>query len=368
MTSKFIKALPALLGIAAALPVSAAQVELYGIIDMGLRMRMHDKIDGVKQAGTSVGMQTGQFYPNMFALKGSERLDSGLTVSFSLENRFNSDTGTFAESGRFFDNQALLMISGEKWTAAAGRMEGISSTMGEFDMAAPMDPFEGGWEEAGGYNVFANIGLSANNALALRVKPAEGLTVTGAYSLSQRDSEASRYGDNPHYMALGTLYQAGALMLSATYESVSKDKLEAGERTDHVFKVSANYDFGPARVFGAYQRTRAHKWFGQYVSADSYMLGLTAPVAGGLLRTSVQMLDGGRTQVGGRTFSPQRLVAAVGYTYELSKRTILWSTVSASRGRKSLHRNSSGSYAMADSDSRQEANRRMLSVGVTHMF
>ncbi len=367
MTTNFIKALPALLGVLAAFPASSAQVELYGIIDTGMRVRMNDKIDG-KDAGSSVSMLTGQFYPNMFALKGSERLDSGLTVSFSLENRFNSDSGTYCEEGRFFDNQALLMLSGENWTAAAGRMEGLSSTMGEFDMAAPMDPFEGGWEEAGGYNVFANIGLAANNAVALRVQPADGLTVTGAYSLSLRDSEASRYGDNPHYAALGALYQAGGLMLGATYESVSKDKTAGGERTDHVFKVSANYDFGPARVFAAYQHTENHLWFGQYADSDSYMLGLTAPLAGGLLRTSVQMLDGGKTQVDGKTYEPQRLVAAIGYTYELSKRTTLWTAASLSRGKKSLHRNSSDSYAMADADSRQEANRKMLSLGVTHMF
>ena len=104
---------------------SAANVELYGSIDNGLRVTAARGIDGASSQ-TTVGMESGQWFPNLIGLKGSESLGNGYSVAFSLENRFNSDSGTFLEEGRLFDNQALLMVNTEKWTVAAGRMEGLS--------------------------------------------------------------------------------------------------------------------------------------------------------------------------------------------------------------------------------------------------
>jgi predicted porin len=92
---------------------SAANVELYGSIDNGLRVTAARGIDGASSQ-TTVGMESGQWFPNLIGLKGSESLGNGYSVAFSLENRFNSDSGTFLEEGRLFDNQALLMVNTEK--------------------------------------------------------------------------------------------------------------------------------------------------------------------------------------------------------------------------------------------------------------
>ena len=82
---------------------SAANVELYGSIDNGLRVTAARGIDGASSQ-TTVGMESGQWFPNLIGLKGSESLGNGYSVAFSLENRFNSDSGTFLEEGRLFDN------------------------------------------------------------------------------------------------------------------------------------------------------------------------------------------------------------------------------------------------------------------------
>ena len=89
---------------------SAANVELYGSIDNGLRVTAARGIDGASSQ-TTVGMESGQWFPNLIGLKGSESLGNGYSVAFSLENRFNSDSGTFLEEGRLFDNPALLMVN-----------------------------------------------------------------------------------------------------------------------------------------------------------------------------------------------------------------------------------------------------------------
>ena len=70
---------------------SAANVELYGSIDNGLRVTAARGIDGASSQ-TTVGMESGQWFPNLIGLKGSESLGNGYSVAFSLENRFNSDS------------------------------------------------------------------------------------------------------------------------------------------------------------------------------------------------------------------------------------------------------------------------------------
>lgn len=344
---------------------SAANVELYGSIDNGLRVTAARGIDGVSSQ-TTIGMESGQWFPNLIGLKGSESLGNGYSVGFSLENRFNSDSGMFPDSGRLFDNQALLMMNGEKWTVAAGRMEGLSSTMGEFDLMCPMEPFEGGWAEAGGGNVFADIGLAANNAIAVRARPIAGLTVNNAYSLGV-ESEKPGFSANRHYAALGSSYQNDRLWAGFTYEVLTKG--DTASRNDHVFKAGVNYDFGPVRAFVAYSYTKNHTWWGVNSDSNFYMLGLTATAAGGLIRTSVQFFDGKSVkQADGTDFNADRAVTSIGYTYPVSKSTTLWGVYSYSHGGKSLSRNAKSSYSMAGSAERAEANRSLVSLGATHFF
>lgn len=355
------------LAILACSGAQATDVSIYGSLDTGLRGTFSEDIDGVKTP-SRFAMETGQFFPNMIGLKGSESLGNGLEIGFILESRFNSDDGTMVESGRLFDNQSLITLKGDRWDAAIGRMEGLSSTMGIFDMGCPMDPFEGGWAEAGGDGIFANIGLPVNNALALRFNPIQNLSVTGAYSLAV-DTEQTSYGDNSHYGALGIAYQTERLWTGLTYEVVTPGKNEANiKQNDRVIKFAGSYDFGPMKLFATYSRTSGHEWYGYRVDSDSYRFGATIPAGNGLIRTSVQYLDGGSTRIDNQIYSPKRIVAALGYTYNLSKRTMLWSTYSYSVGKDSLDKDSQNNQLMASTDDRASANRQQLSIGMTHFF
>ena len=62
---------------------SAANVELYGSIDNGLRVTAARGIDGASSQ-TTVGMESGQWFPNLIGLKGSESLGNGYSVAFRL--------------------------------------------------------------------------------------------------------------------------------------------------------------------------------------------------------------------------------------------------------------------------------------------
>ena len=87
----------------AAAAAQSADVSIYGIVDMGLLIRNTASIEGaagtLAESKTSVGVESGQYYPNTFGLKGEEDLGNGLKAGFMLENTFNSDTGAMFEEG-----------------------------------------------------------------------------------------------------------------------------------------------------------------------------------------------------------------------------------------------------------------------------
>lgn len=343
----------------------AADVTLYGSIDTGLRLADYSSIDG-RDPGTTLAMVGGQYYSNLIGLKGEEKLSDGVSLGFVLEGLFNSDTGSLYEEERLFGNQAMLTLSGDKWTAAFGRLQALASTLGQFDMAAGMDPFEGGWAEAGGSDLFANPGLSLNNAVVGRFTPVTGLTLSAMYSLDVKEANEPVYGDNRHYTGLGANYAVGDLTAGVIFESVSKGR--TGQATDNMVKAGITYDFGPVKAYATYAYSEGHDWYGQTLDAQSYLVGLTAPAAGGLVRASLQWLVGKAVQVENKTFEPSRFVASVGYTYPVSQRTLLWAVFSCSTGSGSLDKDTDASKAMASDESREQANRRMINIGVSHSF
>lgn len=74
----------------------AADVQLYGVVDTGLRYTHFDG-DAAAAGYDAVDkfeMKSGQQSGSRFGFKGTEDLGNGLTVGFILENQFNSDDGS----------------------------------------------------------------------------------------------------------------------------------------------------------------------------------------------------------------------------------------------------------------------------------
>lgn len=67
----------------------AADVQLYGLVDLGLNWTQVDK--GTTTTD-SFGMGSGQNSGSRFGLKGTEDLGNGYKVGFNLENSFKADS------------------------------------------------------------------------------------------------------------------------------------------------------------------------------------------------------------------------------------------------------------------------------------
>ena len=95
----------------------AADVTLYGVVDLGLKYTNSDSdISGQDDVNTlemATGMQSG----SRFGLKGVEDLGNGMKVGFVLENGFDGDTGDINNGGRMFGRESQLFINGSACSA-----------------------------------------------------------------------------------------------------------------------------------------------------------------------------------------------------------------------------------------------------------
>ena len=69
-----------------------------------------------------------------WGITGTEELGNGMAVSFKLENGFNSDSGTLGNGSRLFGRESSLTLSGSFGQIAIGRMGGVASAAGTYDI------------------------------------------------------------------------------------------------------------------------------------------------------------------------------------------------------------------------------------------
>ena len=120
----------AVLGAFAAGSVYAADVQLYGVVDLGLKYTHEDKDvkgeDATDKLALASGMQSG----SRFGLMGTEDLGNGMKVGFVLENGFNADDGTLGNDDRLFGREAQVNLSGAFGEISFGRVGQLTSGNG----------------------------------------------------------------------------------------------------------------------------------------------------------------------------------------------------------------------------------------------
>ena len=121
----------------------AADVQLYGIVDTGVRYLNSDmdvNKDGVGvDAVDKFSMESGMASGSRWGIKGVEELGNGLTVGFVLEDGFTSDNG--AEKGVMFDRESSLFIEGGFGKLALGRIGSINGGVSSWALHGMMSAF-----------------------------------------------------------------------------------------------------------------------------------------------------------------------------------------------------------------------------------
>ena len=364
----------------------AADVTLYGKVDLGLNYTHTDK-DGV--SSDKWAMKSGQNSGSRFGIKGTEQISEGLTVGFQLENGFDADDGRFKNGNddgeRFFGREARLFVQTDFGELGFGRMGGLDSGSGSYDIfGGNAGVFGTGWSGIGSdSDIFLGIGSCYDNMITYKSPTFGGVTVYAQASLKQDSSkdgdEASSKADR--YYALGAKGTWGALstgVVASMYDygnnsnktgSISYDfgddwpvdQVKDVTTDDDGFAVGAfvAYDFNVTKVTlgaqyfdgvkqsrgsaeGTLEITPAYNPAGdiafdgskvsytygeESAGAKGYgvMLGAVTPLGTGSLYTSIGYRDSENADENyGGQLDETVYQVAVGYTYPLSKRTYLY--------------------------------------------
>jgi len=318
-------------------------VTLYGVIDVGLG---YNKIK-VKGAGSAsrIGMVDGVQNGSRWGLRGSEDLGDGLRAVFQLENGFSSRRGSIGQGGRIFGRQATLGLASDSW----GQLDFGRQTNMASKYFGSIDPFSAAYTQSNlGHGISSANTRRLDNMVMYRTPDIAGFQAGIGYSFNTRAVENAanfKTHDNTRSLTAGVRYLNGPLNVAVAYDearnaqSINKAK---------VYAVGASYDLEVVKLAAAYARTTGGWLDGQSVGngtfdaygteafakgakADSFMLGLSAPLGdGSKVFTSYQRIKPKNDKFygAGSNIDETSSVYSVGYTYDFSKRTNLYTYAS----------------------------------------
>ena len=260
---------------------AAADVTLYGDVDTGFKYT-YSKTDG-EDATNKFEMANGINSASKFGLKGTEDLGNGMTVGFKLENGFNSDDGTLNQSGRLFGREARLFVSSAFGEVSLGRMGGLGSAAGTYDIVYAIgDSFDGGDEFAFGFNASDRY----DNMITYQTPQFAGLQATVQYSLKNDNKETlgTYAGDDytgdegrstaNRYASFALTGEYGPAQFVAAYElqkySTYYRSFDHDVKDGQTYYLGGNFDFGVARLFA----------MGQYFTGANSFTGVDTEYEG----------------------------------------------------------------------------------------
>lgn len=323
-------------------------VTLYGIIDTGLG---YNKISGAADAvnGSRIGMINGVQNGSRWGLRGSEDLGDGLRAVFQLESGFDSGNGKSAQGGRLFGRQATVGLASDSWGQLDfGRQTNIASKY-----FGSIDPFGAGFGQANIGTAFSAANTQRYDNMVMYQTPSfSGFQFGLGYSFSADDNKTDQTGfktaNNTRAITTGIRYVNGPLNVAFAYDQLNRanqGKSGIEDTTPRSYMIGGTYDFEVVKLALAYNRTQ-NGWFaGPGVNgnstlssvasgltnvfiddfkANSYMVGLSAPIGGASsLFGSWQMVDPSGELASNADLKKMNIFS-LGYTYDLSKRTNLY--------------------------------------------
>ena len=324
----------------------AADVQLYGIVDTGLRY-MHfdgDSVNAGYEAADSFEMKSGMQSGSRFGFKGTEDLGNGLTVGFILENQFDSDTGALKNENSFFHREASLFLQGGFGKIAMGRMGSINGGVSSWGKYGMMSAFGTSWDYSAQVGTWAVGGGMWDNMIAYETPSFAGFKVFAQYAMGSNNNENESSSDR--YYSLGASYANGPLNLYLAVDSINYQTagLAGGVNADDIddsltVTFGGNYDFEVVKLFAGAQyfdEAKVSTAFGLMAAGDynattyagkfkGFGLGVSAsiPVAGGNVLVGAGYLDAeaADSQTAAKDDELTRWVVSAGYDYPLSKRT-----------------------------------------------
>jgi predicted porin len=294
---------------------SGTQVTLYGILDANVQV-----LDG---NGTLTRLQSGGLQGSRFGLRGTEDLGGGLRAFFTLESGINLDEGTNGQ-GAFWGRQAFVGLGTPYGQISVGRQYGsiytLSSDFSQFAntssgaSTAVIGGF-GGYEPVRGSDASGALNggpARVNNSVKLESIDYNGFKAGALVGLGEvaGGTKQTRVAD------IYGRYTQGGIDAMLSYVS---DKKAASGLDVQTLSAAGAYRFDAFRVLvgviSVDDRTVANLDGNGYWLGGDYSLGRHT-FKTQYVQSKLKHGPEGKTQALG-----------VGYQYDLSKRTALYSSL-----------------------------------------
>lgn len=363
----------------------AANVELYGVVDMGFSYTHTSH----QEKGDKFEMSQNMYAGSRFGFRGTEDLGDDLTVGFILENGFTPDTGAMAVSDTIFNRESQLYLKGSWGQLGFGRVGAFTSGSSSLGWYWDLEPFETGYIDAGVQASQVNVWRLNSNTVYYVSPVFAGFKVGAQYSMTGAADpdvqEDSRWSENNNFgnMALRWDGANARAILGVEWDKYGKE--EQGKRDDAwSVKLAGAWvpNGGPFTLYAGASWYKNQDRFsdstydddgflnnkyddsGKRLDGYSFFVGGKYTVGAANWLAMFQYLDGENkgALADAEETDYKRYIASVGCHYYFSKRTMLYTIASFADGDGIFDtvKHDDGGGAKSD--------RFMAHVGITHFF
>lgn len=355
------KSLVALAALAVAGVASAqSSVTLFGVVDTAISGYSNKAKNVLGSVTTSQTALTSSGYnASRLGFRGTEDLGGGLAASFWLEAGLATDTGASNLGGGLqFNRRSTVSLSGTFGEIRLGRdytptfwndtvfdpfgTNGVGTNLVENANDALSSTGYSRSSNSVGYFLPPNLGgFYGQFMYAFAEKTSydpAGTTPPGLLNIIANPSLLSSDYDSRsgRYVGGRVGYATGPLDVALSYGSRTVDSgfYSGFTQNNNTWNLGGSYDFGVVKLFGEYSNTKYKTdWKNSFMaygwrdpSMDGWLLGATVPVGAGLVRMSYSGVKI-KNVSDWNTSDPKADQFALGYVYNLSKRTAVYATV-----------------------------------------
>jgi len=361
------KTLVALAALAIAGIASAqSSLTVFGVVDAAIS-RYDNKSENLLGNSVTVSrtaLTNSGFAGSRIGFRGTEDLGGGLAASFWLESPISNDDGQTGAAT--FNRRSTVSLAGGLGEIRLGRdytptfwNDSVFDPFGTNGVGTNLIATANGVTTPGsttaGFQANPNY-IRASNSIGYFLPPnLGGFYGQAMYAFNEKDKydpgtatpalplNNSRTGG---YVGGRFGYQNGPLDIAIAYgSSTVADNYFLGTTAYlQTANLGASYDFGVVKLFGEIARSKLARDTVSPVpvaepTADGYLLGATVPVGPGLIRMSyarVKLDTDVRNPLLAQAPDPEAQKLALGYVYNLSKRTALYASYAYLKNKNGL--------------------------------
>lgn len=298
-------------GLFAGAASAQSTVTLFGVVDAGVARLSAKTTAGSKSV---TGMTNSGLNSSRLGFRGVEDLGGGLKAGFWLEGQLTNDDGNAA--GLNFQRRSTVSLMGGFGEIRLGR-----DYTPHFWNTTIYDPF--GTNGIGQAMTPGMLGANANSALAVRSNNTIGYFLPGnlggfngqvQYAFGENVSGGAKTNN---MLSFRFGYNAGPIGVNVAY---GKTEGATDAADAKYFNVGAAYDFGVVKPMLVVAQEKA----GSGLKVRGVELGVVAPVGQGEIRAAYSRYNQSNGSAAFNAADWNKF--ALGYGYNLSKRTQLYTT------------------------------------------